>query len=152
VLAVLWGIPCAIGGAVLGLYRASHGGYELHWIRSPADLVRFVVFFAAAWGATGALHGFAFAGVLATLGRRAGPRALRPLRVAGWGAVAGLIPASVYLALLAASTMDLALMPGGMVLILGGAALGGLCALGTLWLAGGPTRLAPPTGSDAPAA
>jgi hypothetical protein len=137
VLAVLWGAAWTVGGAALGMYRIRHGGMEFDWVRSNADVLRYVILFSAAWGGIGAANGLAFSGVLATLGRRSAPPRITAARVAQWGATGGLVLPTLFLVFLA---LDEAadLHADTVVAFLGGAAtLGALCALGTFSLAGG---------------
>jgi len=140
VVAALWGVAWTIGGAVLGLYRVRHGGIAFDWVQGGRDVLRFVIPFAAAWGGIGAANGLAFAGVLAALGRRSAPRGVTAGPAARWGALGGLALPTIFIAFIALDSAA-ELRPAGVVALLGGsAALGAVCALGTLALAGGASR------------
>jgi hypothetical protein len=143
VLAGLWSIPWALGGALVGYNRIRHGGFEFDWVNGVADVRHFVASTAIRWGAIGAVNGTIFAGVLSTLGRRAAPEFLTWSRVTGWGALAGLVIPTVVLVLALLAASDPAgLWPAVLIVPAAGACLGALCAVATFAIAGGRSHRA----------
>lgn len=112
------------------------------WVRGFSDVLRFVASFAAAWGGVGALNGLAFAGVLATLGRRAVRPGVTARRAAGWGALGGLLLSALALALLALVAEVRIELAAALIFLGGGATLSALCAVWTLGLGGASRRRA----------
>lgn len=96
VTAVLWGLAWGALGVVFGTVAWILGPGVGNIVILPRFLANQVLF----WGLWGGISGGAFATLLALGERRHSLDELRGLRIAGWGALGGmLIPLGVYLLL-----------------------------------------------------